>query len=150
MNDIDLEGLRKEREKLVERYEELIKASIDFDGKMQSRYDTQKEETAAQANLVGELIKRMDRQIAQVSELESGNVANGRVSIGSKIMVSIDDEEPFEAVLIADTGGSKVSGVRLISANSPMGKAIEGKKIGETVLVEAPGGKISVTVTAIF
>jgi transcription elongation factor GreA len=150
MNNLDLDELRRERERLVRVYDELIKASNEFDGKMQSRYDTQKEEYAGQANMVQGAIVRVDRQIAQLESLLVSNQSGDVVGIGSRVKLRVDQEEPFEALVISDTGGNKVSGMQLVSLNSPLGKAINGKHSGELVEVEAPGGRFTVAIIAIL
>ncbi len=150
MNDLDLDELRRERERLTRVYDELIKASNEFDGKMQSRYDTQKEEYAGQANMVLSAIVRVDRQIAQLESLSVNNESADMVGIGSRVKLRIDQEEPFEALVISDTGGNKISGIQLISLNSPLGKAINGKHSGEVVEVEAPGGRFKVEIITIL
>jgi transcription elongation factor GreA len=142
-----LDDLRKEKEQLQVMYEELIQSSIDFDGKMQSRYDTQKEEYAAQAELMGDSIRRIDRRIAQILEMEEGGEAVV-AEVGTHLTLEIDGDEAIEAVLIADTGGA-AGGLQLISLNSPIGKAIRGRHVGETAIVDAPGGQFSVKIVAI-
>jgi len=70
---------------------------------------------------------------------------------GPGIIVSIleDGETDLEEYLLASTAEEKVAGVRTITLSSPLGSALLGKKVGESVEVAAPGGKFSVEVKAL-
>lgn len=68
------------------------------------------------------------------------------VSLGSKVRVKIDgDEEEFHIV-----GGPEADPKQQkISHESPLGKALIGRKIGETVEIEAPIGNIRYKIVSI-
>ena len=68
------------------------------------------------------------------------------VELGSKVTLKIDGKEEVYRVVgewEADPAEKK------ISHESPLGKALLGKKIGESVEVEAPAGKINYTIVSL-
>ncbi|MGH2705707.1 MAG: GreA/GreB family elongation factor [Actinomycetota bacterium] len=67
---------------------------------------------------------------------------------GPGVIVSVREqgEEEVEQYLLAVTNEERVSGIRTVTTSSPLGKALAGKRVGETVRVEAPGGAFSVEV----
>jgi transcription elongation factor GreA len=71
---------------------------------------------------------------------EEAAAASGKVSVGSRVTIERDDGESME-VEISSVGG--------VSPESPLGRALIGKGVGEDVLVEAPKGTWRASVTAI-
>jgi len=86
----------------------------------------------------------MDGRIAELEEiLRSAKVitghAKGHVDVGSKVTVSIKGRKEIFTV-VGEWEADPVQ--RKISHESPLGKALIGKRQGEQVIVEAPAGKI--------
>ena len=53
----------------------------------------------------------------------------------------VDDDEPEEErYLLAVSKEERADGVRTVSVDSPLGRAIAGKRVGQRVSYEAPGG----------
>jgi transcription elongation factor GreA len=71
---------------------------------------------------------------------EEAAVASDKVSVGSRVTIDRDDGESME-IEISSVGG--------VSPDSPLGKALMGKKVGDEVVVAAPGGTWSARVTSI-
>lgn len=102
-----------------------------------------------------EELSLMDGRIEELSDIIKGanlieethkTGRNATVELGSTITVSINGKkEDFSLVgeWEADPKSKK------ISHESPLGKALIGKQIGEKVEVEAPAGKILYTIVAI-
>lgn len=100
-----------------------------------------------------EALEFLDGRIAELEEvLENAQVVatnsgkKGKVDIGTKVRLKANgDEHVFHIVgeWEADPKEKK------ISHTSPLGSALLGKKIGETVEVEAPAGKIQYTILGI-
>lgn len=68
------------------------------------------------------------------------------VRIGSRVTVtSADGAEAYELVAPSEANPRK----RLISKESPIGRALLGKRVGDEVTVVAPAGSFTVTITAI-
>jgi transcription elongation factor GreA len=71
---------------------------------------------------------------------EEAAAASDSVSVGSRVAILRDDGESMEF---------EVSSVGGVSAGSPLGKALIGGRIGDEVVVEAPGGRWRARITAI-
>jgi transcription elongation factor GreA len=67
------------------------------------------------------------------------------------VIVTIQDEGEDEAedYLFAASPEDRMTGVRTITTSSPVGSAIVGRSIGETVEVKAPGGTFRVKIVAL-
>ena len=73
--------------------------------------------------------------------IEENAGGNGAVVIGSHVTVveeGYDDEESFHVVGVTEADPTKGR----VSHESPMGKALLGHAVGETVTVQAPAGEI--------
>lgn len=82
--------------------------------------------------------------LSQASEIKSGK--SDSVGIGCTVKVGINGNQHEFAIVgewEADPAAKK------ISHESPLGKALTGKKVGEVVEVDAPAGKIAYTVLGI-
>ena len=118
---------------------ERIKEAISYgDISENAEYDSAKNEQAALEERIHEL-EEMLRKAKIVSEEE---MKGDKVNIGLKVTVKdIDtgDKEVFS--IVGATESDPFSGK--ISTESPVGKALIGKKKGETVAVEIPDGVIN-------
>ena len=81
-------------------------------------------------------------EILKVAQVAEDSIA-GIVGVGSKVTVHIDgDEEVFH--IVGAPEANPMDGK--ISHESPLGKALVGKKVGEKIEVEAPVGVLTYTV----
>lgn len=148
MADIILteEGVQKLEEELhylktTKRPEvaEKIKVARDFgDLSENSEYDAAQNELA----IMEARIKDIEETLKNVVILDQSKISKDIVSIGSKVTIKdldFPDEEPETYVLVGMTESNPSE--NKISDQSPVGKALLGKKKGEKVLVEAPGGE---------
>jgi transcription elongation factor GreA len=71
---------------------------------------------------------------------EEAAAASDTVSVGSRVTIERDDGGGME-VEISSVGG--------VSPESPLGKALIGRRVGDDVAVEAPGGTWRARITAI-
>lgn len=79
---------------------------------------------------------------AQVIERQSSDT----VHIGSKVIIS-DGEKERTLLIVGDFESDPLQ--NKISQKSPIGEALLGKRIGETVTITIPSGKITYTIQAI-
>lgn len=89
-------------------------------------------------------IEELEVLVNQASEIKSEK--SDSVNIGCTVKVAINSSEHEFAIvgeLEADPAAKK------ISHESPLGKALVGKKVGEAVEVDAPAGKITYTIISI-
>lgn len=85
---------------------------------------------------LGQLKKRM----ADLSLVNMGNIPRDKAAIGSTLRVydsTKDEEIEYKLVTSEESDVSK----GLISTTSPIGKALMGKKVGDTATVVTPAGK---------
>lgn len=76
-----------------------------------------------------------------------GRAAHGRsVCVGSHVRVR--DIEGEEEYTIVDTGEADHA-YRLISVDCPLGGALLGRRVGESVQVRTPGGRRAVTILSV-
>lgn len=109
-----------------------------------SEYTAAKEELELIDGRIDELAEIIKR--ATVIDDKKTSSGNSMVQLGSKVTVSISGKKEIFTVVgewEADPQDKK------ISHESPLGKALIGKTIGEKVEVEAPAGKIVYSVVSI-
>ena len=91
----------------------------------------------------------------RISELESvinqaivvkGNHSTKEVGVGAKVKVKIGKAEHVFSIVGEWEADPKE---KKISHESPLGKALIGRKVGETVEVQAPAGKVEYTIVGI-
>jgi transcription elongation factor GreA len=127
------------RKEIIERIE---KAKEMGDLSENAEYNIAKEE---QSFIEGRILELEDLMTNAVL-VEEGK-KTGTVNIGSKIKVKINgNEKEFQIVGVteADPAHGKISN------ESPLGEALLGKKKGDVVEVETPGGKVSYLILDVF
>ena len=85
-------------------------------------------------------------QNASVIDEEAAHHAN-RVQIGAKVSVTSGDGKSTEYTIVGPAEARPTDG--LISNESPVGRALLGKRVGDEVQVQAPRGVVRLTITAI-
>jgi transcription elongation factor GreA len=145
------EGLRKLEEELeflksVKRKEvaERIKQAKEFgDIAENSEYEDAKNE---QAFVEGRILT-LEAMLRSVKVIDNHQVRSDVVTIGSTIRVT---DEAGEDLTYTIVGSAEADPSRdKISNESPVGRALLGKRKGEVVTVEVPAGRVRYTVKAI-
>ena len=113
-----------------------IKAAREFgDLSENAEYDAAKEE---QANVEAE-IKELNDTIANVTLIDDSKLDSKTVEIGTTVKVQCEStRDKYEFKIVGFTEADCLDGK--ISNDSPMGKALIGKKKGAVVDVITPGG----------
>jgi transcription elongation factor GreA len=97
--------------------------------------------------------ERLDERISYLRHILAnpiiieGDEEPGAVSLGNIITVSDDEGEEMRLTVLSKAEVS--NGKRGIADDSPVGKALMGRKVGDTVPVETPDGTIHYTIKAI-
>ena len=139
------EGLKKlqdelENLKTVRRKENTaaIKRALSFgDLSENSEYDEAKNE---QAEIEARIVE-IETMLNNANVIDTESIGTDMVSLGSKVKVKdVSDGEEEEYSIVGSTEADPMKGK--ISDESPVGNALLGHKIGETITVEAPMGKI--------
>ena len=145
------EGLRKLEEELeflktVKRKEvaERIKQSKEFGDLMEnSEYEDAKNE---QAFIEGRILT-LEGMLRNAKVINDHEVRSDVVTVGSTVHLA---DEAVEELTYTIVGSPEADPRRdRISNESPVGRALLGKRRGETVTVKAPGGTIRYTIKAI-
>ena len=86
-------------------------------------------------------IARLEAELRDAVILDEGEISNEVISVGSKVQVhDITFEEVIEYQILGKNQADPEAGI--ISDQSPIGKALIGHGVGETVKTELPTGKI--------
>ena len=85
-------------------------------------------------------------QNATVIDEEAAHHAN-RIQLGSKVSLDSSDGKPMEYTIVGPAEARPTEG--LISHESPVGKALIGKRVGDEVQVSVPKGVLKLTVKSI-
>jgi transcription elongation factor GreA len=133
-----LQALKDELQQLTtskrgEIAERLKEAKADGDLSENAMYDAARDEQSFVEGRIAE-IEHILKHAAVIS-----NKGRGVVSLGSKVHVELEDGEQ-EYVIVGSTEANPDKGY--ISDQSPIGKALLGRKQGDEVTVEVPSGTI--------
>lgn len=116
--------------------ERLSKARSMGDLKENSEYSAAKEELA----FVEGRIQEIETILKNVEIIEEEKNTNS-VSLGKTVTIKTHDGESQKFSIVGEFEADPMA--KKLSQTSPIGKALLGKKIGESVEVEVPDGKIS-------
>ena len=109
-----------------------------------AEYDAAKDAQAAMEKRIGEL----EEMIKNANVVDVSSVGTDTVSILSKVTVYDVDMEEEETYTIVGTTEADPDANK-ISDESPIGTALLGKKKGDTVTVETPGGSFELKIVEI-
>ena len=142
-----LEEMKKELEELKNvKRPEVINALKDAralgDLSENAEYDAARSEQA----LVENKIKELEQMIEHATIIE--DIKTDKVSVGSTVKIEYIEDKETEVYTVV---GSKEANPfeNKISNESPIAKAIIGKKVNDTVSVESPNGKYNVKIVEI-
>ena len=137
-----LEYLKSEkRQEVIEK----LKTAREFgDLSENAEYDAARDE---QRKLETE-IEMLEETLRVAKIVDVSAVKKDKVAVGSKVtLLDIEFDEEEEYSIVGSLEANPNAG--MISNESPIGKAIMGKKKGDVVDVETPAGKIQMKIVAI-
>ena len=139
----ELEYLKTVREKEVA--EQIKEARSCGDLSENSEYDEAKNEQGKLYSRIAEL----ENVIAGAVIINEDSITTQHVSMGTRVTVVEEgfEDEPEEYAIVGSQEANPVQG--RISDESPLGKALYGHGVGDTVVVEAPDGAITYRIVAI-
>lgn len=91
-------------------------------------------------------IEELEELLKEVVIIRDDGHTKKAINLGSKVTVKVDGRKE-EYTVVGEFEADPMA--KKISHESPLGKALLGKRVGETVEVEAPAGKIVYTVVTI-
>ena len=127
----DLQALRQERPKIVDAIEE---ARAHGDLSENAEYHAAKERQGQVEAQIAEIEDRVSR--AQI--IDPAALSGDRIVFGATVTVLDDAEKPQRYQIVGQTEADARHG--RISYDSPMGRALIGKQVGEEVEVTVPSG----------
>ena len=142
---VSSEGLKKLKEELeylktIKRKEvaDAIKVARAFgDLSENSEYDEAKNEQG----LVEKRIADIEAMLKNIKVIDESNIKTDVVNVGNIVKVlDLTFDEEVEYTLVGSSESNPVE--NKISDESPIGKALIGASLGETVKAETPGGEI--------
>lgn len=148
MTQASLDQIKKEYENLTKTrrpaiLERLSEARSAGDLKENTEYSTAKDELA----FIDGRIEELEAILARVELVDLVNKACLQIGLGCQVTVKTIDQQSHVFSIVGEWEADPM--VKKISHQSPLGKSLMGKKIGDQVEVEAPAGKIVYTVTQI-
>lgn len=138
-----LKILKEERRPLVA---ERLRLALEEGGDLSenAEYDDAKNE---QAFLEGEIM-RLEGILSSAQVIETKSGKKDTVVLGSKVtVVELGSKEKEVYFLVGSAEANPSEGK--ISSESPLGKAMLGAKVGDKVVVHAPGGELTFTIKSI-
>ena len=126
-----------------ERERELVKQKADADGPMTSWSSTLHLDIESDLDQVRGHIARCRAVLGCLDKSTSLEVTR----VGSIVTLSIKGD--VEKYILVEDGGGAIGDCRILSAKSPIGKAILEKQKGDKVVVAAPEGAVLVTILAV-
>jgi transcription elongation factor GreA len=114
---------------------EILKARAHGDLSENAEYHAAKERQGYVNARLGQLQKRL----SEFSMIDMTKIPRGRVGLGSRVVVLDTKKNEEIAYTLVTSEEADVTGGK-ISTSSPIGKALLGKEVGDTVKMQAPGG----------
>lgn len=127
----DLKQLRAERPRIVDAIEE---ARAHGDLSENAEYHAAKERQGQVEAQIAEIEDRVTR--AQI--IDPTTLSGDKIVFGTTVHLLDDDDKPVKYQIVGQTEADANKG--RISYNSPLGRALIGKKVGEDVEVTVPSG----------
>ena len=146
MSQERLDALKKEllyleTDKAKEVAEQIKEARSFGDLSENSEYDEARTEQAK----VEARIKELEEKVNNAIIIDESKIDLSVISVGSTVKgYNVTDDEEFEYSLVGSNEADPMNG--RISDLAPVGKALIGKRAGDTVTVETPGGELKLEV----
>lgn len=142
-----LEKLKDELEQLTgpgreEMSVRLLRARELGDLKENAEYHAAKDAQGLMEARIRQLEYTIDRAVVR-------EVSTNLEEVGPGLIVTVKDKFGTEDYLFADSMEEKMDGASTVTPTSPMGKALAGKKLGESATIEAPRGSFTVEIVGL-
>ncbi|HEY1339702.1 MAG TPA: transcription elongation factor GreA [Bryobacteraceae bacterium] len=124
-----------ETELRVELPREILKARAHGDLSENAEYHAAKD----RQGFVNARLNQLKKRLAEMSMIDLSKIPHDRVGLGSKVVVlDVKRDEELTYNLVTTEEAEPANGK--ISTTSPIGRALLGKEVGDTVKVQSPGG----------
>lgn len=137
----ELEYLRTERRQQVASN---LKSAVDEgDLTENAGYEESKREQA----FVEGRIREIEAILSNSQELDLEAVVQDKVALGARVTVAEEGEEPESYFIVGRTEADPTKG--RISNESPLGRALIGRRVGDAIDVQTPGGILRYQIVSI-
>jgi transcription elongation factor GreA len=134
----ELEYLRtKKREEIAVRLHEAMEGGELLDN---AELEAAKNEQA----FVEGRIKELEMLLATARVIDDAASASGAIQVGSRVTIKEEEMEPESYIIVGAAEANPING--RISNESPLGKALLNRRVGDKVQVDAPAGVFTVQV----
>jgi transcription elongation factor GreA len=124
-----------ENELRIELPKEILKARAHGDLSENAEYHAAKE----RQGLVNARLGQLQKRLRELSMVDMTRIPRDRVGLGSRVTVlDTKKEEEVKYKLVTSEEADVAKG--MISTTSPIGKGLLGKRVGDTVRIQIPGG----------
>ena len=115
--------------------EEIIKARAHGDLSENAEYHAAKE----RQGFVNARLNQLKQRMAEMSMVDFSKIPHDKVGLGSRVvLLDVNKDERITYNLVTSEEADFAKG--RISTNSPIGRGLLGKVVGDTVKVQIPGG----------
>lgn len=124
-----------EHELRSELPKEILKARAHGDLSENAEYHAAKE----RQGFVNARLNQLKKRLADMSMVDFSKIPHDKVGLGSTVVV-LDSRKDEELTYYLVTSEEADAALGKISTSSPIGRALLGKAVGDTVRVQIPGG----------
>ena len=119
----------------IELPREILRARAHGDLSENAEYHAAKE----RQGYVNARLNQLQGRLRELSMVDMSTIPHDRVGLGSTVKVlDIDKDEKLHYTLVTSEDVDVSKG--MISTTSPIGRGLLGKKVGDTVKIQVPGG----------
>jgi transcription elongation factor GreA len=134
-----------ENELRIELPREILKAREHGDLSENAEYHSAKE----RQGLVNARLNQLNSRLRDLSMIDMSQIPRDRIGLGSRVVVlDVDKDEKIRYKLVTSEEVDVAKG--LISTSSPIGRGLLGRRVGDTVKIQIPGGMREMEVIELF
>jgi transcription elongation factor GreA len=129
----------------IELPREILRARAHGDLSENAEYHAAKERQA----YVNARLGQLNGRLRELSMIDMSTIPHDRVGLGSTVVVlDIDKDEQIRYKLVTSEDVDVSKG--MISTASPIGRGLVGKKVGDAVHIQVPGGAREMEIVELF
>jgi transcription elongation factor GreA len=119
----------------IELPREILRARAHGDLSENAEYHAAKE----RQGYVNARLNQLQGRLRELSMVDMSTIPHDRVGLGSTVKVlDVDKDETMSYIMVTSEDVDVSKG--MISTTSPIGRGLLGKKVGDTVKIQVPGG----------
>ena len=143
-----LERLRRTIEQERQRLEEATKILQELSGTSDDYDDTGLEEAKREKVQIEDRLDDLEDQVSRAVVIEASEMDH--VDLGAKVELKDEDGDVFSVQVVSPIEAGVLEGdMPRVSDESPLGKALMGRGVGDAVQVKTDGGSTTYTVVSL-